>query len=133
MSMTDPIADFLTRIRNASRAKHTRVDIPASRVKGEIAKIMLKAGYIRDLKFVDDDKQGLLRVYLKYDRQGNSPAIEGMQRISKPGRRVYAKKDEVPRVMGGYGVVVLSTSHGILTGTQAKERGVGGEVLCQIW
>jgi small subunit ribosomal protein S8 len=133
MSMTDPIADLLTRIRNASRAKHARVDIPASRVKGEIAKIMLKAGYIRDLKFVDDDKQGLLRVYLKYDRMGNSPAIEGMQRISKPGRRVYAKKDEIPRVMGGYGVVVLSTSHGILTGTQAKERGVGGEVLCQIW
>lgn len=133
MSMTDPIADFLTRIRNASRAKHSRVDIPASRVKGEIAKIMLKAGYIRDLKFVDDDRQGLLRVYLKYDRKGNSPAIEGMQRISKPGRRVYAKKDEIPRVMGGYGVVVLSTSHGILTGTQARERGVGGEVLCQIW
>jgi len=133
MSMTDPIADFLTRIRNASRAKHSRVDIPASRVKGEIAKIMLKAGYIGDLKFVDDDKQGLLRVYLKYDRKGNAPAIEGMQRISKPGRRVYAKKDEIPRVMGGYGVVVLSTSHGILTGTQAKERGVGGEVLCQIW
>ena len=132
MSMTDPIADFLTRIRNASRAKHTRVDIPASRVKGEIAKIMLASGYVNDVKFVDDGKQGLLRIYLKYGRDA-LPVIEGMQRVSKPGRRVYAKKDEIPRVLGGYGVVVLSTSQGILTGNQAKEKGVGGEVLCQIW
>ena len=132
MSMTDPIADFLTRIRNASRAKHMRVDIPASRIKGEIAKIMLGAGYVQDVKFVDDGKQGLLRIYLKYGRDSN-PVIEGLQRVSKPGRRVYAKKGDIPRVLGGYGVVVLSTSQGILTGNQAKEKGVGGEVLCQIW
>jgi len=132
MSMTDPIADFLTRIRNATRAKHNRVDIPASRIKGAIAKIMLDSGYVKDVKFVDDDKQGLLRIYLKYGK-GANPVIEGMQRVSKPGRRVYAKKGEIPRVLGGYGVVVLSTSHGILTGNQAREKGIGGEVICQIW
>jgi len=132
MSMTDPIADFLTRIRNANRAKHNRVDIPASRIKGEIAKILLKSGYVTDVKFVDNGKQGLLRIYLKYDQE-TVPAIEGLQRVSKPGRRIYAKKDEIPRVLGGYGVVVLSTSRGILTGTQAKSEGIGGEVLCQIW
>ena len=132
MSMTDPIADFLTRIRNANRAKHNGVDIPASRIKGEIAKILLKSGYVTDVKFVDDGKQGLLRIYLKYDQE-TVPAIEGLQRVSKPGRRIYAKKDEIPRVLGGYGVVVLSTSRGILTGTQAKSEGIGGEVLCQIW
>ncbi len=130
--MTDPIADFLTRIRNATRAKHNRVDIPASRIKGAIAKIMLDSGYVKDVKFVDDDKQGLLRIYLKYGK-GANPVIEGMQRVSKPGRRVYAKKGEIPRVLGGYGVVVLSTSHGILTGNQAREKGIGGEVICQIW
>ena len=132
MSMTDPIADFLTRVRNASRAKHGRVDIPASRIKGEIAKILHASGYVKDVRFVDDGKQGLLRVYLKYDND-NAPVIEGLTRISKPGRRIYAKKGEIPRVLGGYGVVVLSTSQGILTGTQAKEKGVGGEVLCQVW
>lgn len=132
MSMTDPIADFLTRIRNAARAGHTRVDIPASRLKGEIAKILMDEGYIKDLKFVADEKQGLLRVYLKYDKD-NTPIIEGLRRISKPGHRVYAKKDEIPRVLGGYGVVVLSTSQGIITGSAAKRKGVGGEVLCTIW
>ena len=132
MSMTDPIADFLTRIRNASRAKHTRVDIPASRIKGEIAKIMLDSGYVRDVKFVEDGRQGLLRIYLKYTK-GTAPVIEGLQRVSKPGCRIYAKKDEIPRVLGGFGVVVLSTSHGVVTGHRAKEMGIGGEVLCQIW
>jgi small subunit ribosomal protein S8 len=132
MSMTDPIADFLTRIRNATRAKHARVDIPASRIKGEIAKILREQGYVNDVKFVEDGKQGLLRVYLKYN-EDSAPVIEGLQRVSKPGRRIYAKKGEIPRVLGGYGVVVLSTSQGILTGNEARQRGVGGEVLCQIW
>jgi small subunit ribosomal protein S8 len=132
MSMTDPIADLLTRIRNASRAKHNRVDIPASKIKGEIAKILLKSGYVEDVKFIEDGKQGLLRVYLKYNDERQS-AIEGLQRVSKPGRRVYAKRDEIPRVLGGYGIVVLSTSSGLLTGGQAQKKGVGGEVLCQIW
>jgi small subunit ribosomal protein S8 len=132
MSMTDPIADFLTRIRNAARAKHNRVEIPASRVKGEIAKILLHQGYVKDVKLVDDEKQGLLRVYLKYDTE-NAPAIEGLKRVSKPGRRVYVKREDIPRVMGGYGIAVLSTSRGILTGTEARKEGVGGEFLCQIW
>jgi small subunit ribosomal protein S8 len=132
MSMTDPIADFLTRIRNASRAKHARVDIPASRIKGEIAKILREQGYVRDVKFVEDGKQGLLRIYLKYN-ENSGPVIEGLQRISKPGRRIYSKKGEIPRVLGGYGLVVLSTSQGILSGHEARQRGVGGEVLCQIW
>lgn len=130
--MTDPIADFLTRIRNAARAKHNRVEIPASRVKGEIAKILLIQGYVKDVKLVDDEKQGLLRVYLKYDKE-NAPAIEGLKRVSKPGRRVYVKREDIPRVMGGYGIAVLSTSRGILTGTEARKEGVGGEFLCQIW
>ncbi len=130
--MTDPIADFLTRIRNATRAKHSRVEIPASRVKGEIAKILLHQGYVKDVKLVDDSRQGLLRVYLKYDKE-NTPAIEGLKRVSKPGRRVYVKREEIPRVMGGYGIAVLSTSRGILTGTEARKEGVGGEFLCQIW
>ena len=130
--MTDPIADFLTRIRNATRAKHTRVEIPASRVKGEIAKILLNQGYVKDVKLVDDSKQGLLRVYLKYDNE-NAPAIEGIKRISKPGRRIYVKREEIPRVMGGFGIAVLSTSRGILTGNEARQEGVGGELLCQIW
>jgi small subunit ribosomal protein S8 len=132
MSMTDPIADFLTRIRNASRAKHARVDIPASRIKGEIAKILREQGYVRDVKFVEDGKQGLLRIYLKYN-DDSGPVIEGLQSISKPGRRIYSKKGEIPRVLGGYGLVVLSTSQGILSGHEARQRGVGGEVLCQIW
>ncbi len=132
MSMTDPIADFLTRIRNASRAKHARVDIPASRIKGEIAKILREQGYVRDVKFVEDGKQGLLRIYLKYN-DDTGPVIEGLQRISKPGRRIYSTKGEIPRVLGGYGLVVLSTSQGILSGNEARQRGVGGEVLCQVW
>jgi len=132
MSMTDPIADFLTRIRNASRAKHTRVDIPASRIKGEIAKILREQGYVRDVKFVEDGKQGLLRIYLKYN-DDSGPVIEGLQRVSRPGRRIYSKKGEIPRVLGGYGLVVLSTSQGILSGHEARQRGVGGEVLCQVW
>ncbi len=132
MSMTDPIADFLTRIRNATRAKHARVDIPASRIKGEIAKILREQGYIKDVKFVEDGKQGLLRIYLKYN-EDSAPVIEGLQRVSTPGCRVYAKKGEIPRVLGGYGVVVLSTSHGVITGNEARTKGVGGEVICQIW
>ena len=132
MSMTDPIADFLTRIRNASRAKHARVEIPASRVKGEIAKILKTQGYVEDVKFVEDNKQGLLRVYLRYSKE-STPAIEGLKRVSKPGCRIYVKREEIPRVFGGYGIAVLSTSRGVLTGTEARKEGVGGEVLCHIW
>ena len=132
MSMTDPIADFLTRIRNASRAKHSRVEIPASRVKGEIAKILKTQGYVEDVKFVEDNKQGLLRVYLRYGKE-SQPAIEGLKRVSKPGCRIYVKREEIPRILGGYGIAVLSTSRGVLTGTEARKEGVGGEVLCHIW
>ena len=132
MSMTDPIADFLTRIRNASSAKHTRVEIPASRVKGEIAKILKTQGYVEDVKFVEDNKQGLLRVYLRYDKD-SKPALEGLKRVSTPGCRIYVKREEIPRILGGYGIAVLSTSRGVLTGTEARKEGVGGEVLCHIW
>jgi len=133
MSMSDPIADMLTRIRNAGRAGHKRVDIPASKLKLEIARILQKEKFIASYKFLDDDgAQGRIRVYLKYTPD-EEPVITGLQRVSKPGLRKYCGAQEVPRVFGGMGVSVLSTSRGIMTGREAKKMGVGGEILCSVW
>jgi small subunit ribosomal protein S8 len=130
--MTDPISDYLTRIRNASRASQKFVDVPASRVKAEISKILLESGFISGVKYIEDNKQGLLRIYLRYGKD-NSSVISGMQRVSKPSRRVYAPKKKLPRVLGGYGMAIVSTSQGILPDTECRKRGIGGEVLCEIW
>lgn len=132
MGMTDPIADYLTRVRNATRASQKFVDIPASRVKAEISKILLETGFIKGVKYIEDNKQGLLRVYLRYTKT-NESVIRGMQRVSKPSRRVYAPKKRLPRVLGGYGMAIVSTSQGILADTECRKRGIGGEVLCEIW
>jgi small subunit ribosomal protein S8 len=132
MSMTDPIADMLTRIRNAAHAKHRRVDVPSSKMKASIAKILQAEGYIAHSRVLEDEKQGVLRIFLKYD-DGRSSAFQGIERVSKPGRRVYVSQSEIPRVMGGYGTAILSTSQGLMTGVQARQKGVGGELLCQIW
>lgn len=130
--MTDPIADMLTRIRNGSKAKLEKVDIPSSKLKLEIAKILKDEGYIKNLKMVKDRRQGVIRVYLKYT-DDEAPVIQGLKRISKPGCRVYAGNDAIPKVMAGLGVAILSTPKGIQTGKQAKKDNVGGEVLCHVW
>lgn len=132
MSMTDPIADMLTRIRNAARAKHRRVDMPASKMKASIAKILQEEGYIQGARLIEDDKQGVLRIFLRYNDSRDS-IIKGIQRVSKPGRRVYVSHKSIPRVLGGYGVAILSTSHGLMTGLNARQKGIGGEVVCQVW
>lgn len=128
MNATDPIADMLTRIRNALMAKHREVKIPGSKMKNEIAKILKKEGYIRDYEFAEDGKQGVIKILLK-----EVPAIQGLKRVSKPGRRVYVKVKDIPRVKGGLGICILSTPVGILTGTEARKRNIGGEVLAYIW
>lgn len=130
--MTDPIADMLTRIRNSVLIKAEKVDIPASRLKVEIAKIMKEEGFIKSYKIIKDKKQGVLRITLKYT-QDNRPIVEGLKRISKPGRRVYVGRDEVPSVVGGMGIAVVTTPKGILTDRVCRREGVGGEVLCYIW
>ena len=130
--MTDPIADMLTRIRNASKAKLEKVDIPSSKLKLEIAKILKDEGYIKNLKMVKDRRQGVIRVYLKYTDE-EAPVIQGLKRVSRPGCRVYVGNDTIPKVMAGLGVAILSTPKGIQTGKQAKKDNVGGEVLCHIW
>ncbi|ADG81196.1 30S ribosomal protein S8 [Thermincola ferriacetica] len=132
MVMTDPIADFLTRIRNAVMVNHDKVEIPASKVKKAITEIFKEEGFIKDCEFIDDGKQGIIRIYLKYG-DNREKVITGLKRISKPGLRVYAKKDEIPRVLGGLGVAIISTSQGIMTDKQARKLGLGGEVLCYIW
>ncbi len=132
MTMTDPIADMLTRIRNALKARHVKVDIPSSKMKLEIAKILKEEGYIENFKSIEDGKQGILEVSLKYTKDG-LPAISGLQKVSRPGRRVYCDKSEIPDVLGGYGIAILSTSQGIMTGKQSRTKGIGGEVLCSIW
>lgn len=132
MSVTDPIADFLTCIRNAVQAKKRHVDIPSSKVKRAIAELMQKEHFIRGYKVIEDSKQNVLRIYLKY-AANESPVIQGIQRISTPGRRVYVGKDELPRVLGGLGTSVLSTTQGILTHKEARQAGLGGEVICYIW
>jgi small subunit ribosomal protein S8 len=132
VSMTDPLADMLTRIRNASMARHEKVDIPSSNIKTSIAKVLKNEGYIKNYKVIKDNKQGILRIYLKYGLK-NEPVIEGIKRVSKPGRRVYSPYNKIPRVRSGYGVMILSTSKGILTDREARKLKVGGELLCAVW
>ena len=132
MSMTDPIADMLTRIRNANRALLDKVDIPASRLKVEIAKILKAEGFIRAYKLIDDNRQGTLRVYLKLG-PGNERVIQGIRRVSRPGLRIYRKAMQIPNVMNGMGVSIVSTSHGLMSGRTARQRSLGGEVLCYVW
>lgn len=132
MSMSDPIADFLTRIRNAGMVYHDKVEIPASRVKKDIAELLKAEGFIKDVETIQDDKQGVLRLYLKYG-PNRERVITGLKRISRPGLRVYAKKDEIPKVLGGLGIAIISTSKGIMTDKQARKEGLGGEVVCYIW
>ncbi|HID97015.1 MAG TPA: 30S ribosomal protein S8 [Thermodesulfobacteriaceae bacterium] len=131
MSMTDPIADMLTRIRNGSKARHKRVDMPLSNLKLDIARRLLDNGYINNFRLIRDSKQGILRIYLRYHE--GRPVILGMKRISKPGRRVYAGKGKIPRIRGGLGMAIVSTSKGVMSDTQARDEGVGGEVLCVVW
>jgi small subunit ribosomal protein S8 len=132
MSMTDPIADMLTRIRNANLALLEKVDMPASRLKVELAKVLKAEGFIRGYRLIDDNRQGVLRVYLKF-APGNERVIQGLKRVSRPGLRVYRKTRQIPKVMSGLGVAILSTSQGLMTGKAARERSLGGEVLCYVW
>ncbi|MCL2057852.1 MAG: 30S ribosomal protein S8 [Oscillospiraceae bacterium] len=132
MQISDTIADMLTRIRNAGSAKHESVDIPASNIKKEIAYILLKEGYVKDVQLSSDDSQGNIRVILKYTANKKN-VITGIKRISKPGLRVYVKKDDLPKVLGGLGIAIISTSHGIMTDKVARKEGVGGEVLAFVW
>lgn len=132
MVMTDPIADFLTRIRNANMIYHSTVEIPASRLKKSLASILKEEGFIKDYEVIDDGKQGIIRIYLKYGAN-RERVLTGIKRISKPGLRVYARKDQVPRVLGGLGLAILSTSRGIMTDKQARKLGLGGEVICYVW
>ena len=132
MQITDAIADMLTRIRNASSAKHESVDVPASNLKRSIAQILLDEGYIKGFEEIDDGKQGILRITLKYTANKQN-VITGIRRISKPGLRVYASKDELPRVLGGLGIAIISTSKGVMTDKKARSEGVGGEVLAFVW
>lgn len=132
MSLTDPIANMLTVIRNGLMSKKIKIDVPFSNISQEVVAIFKREKFIKDFKFMDDKKQGLLRIYLRY-RSSGKPAIEGLRRISKPSLRIYVKKDRIPKVLGGLGVAVLSTSRGIVTNLQAKEMRTGGEVLCYIW
>jgi small subunit ribosomal protein S8 len=131
MTMTDPVSDFLTRIRNASGARHDAVDIPSSKLKVELARILKEEGYISNYSSVQDNKQGVIRIQLRYS-SGKNPVISSLERVSRPGCRVYARKTEIPSVLGGLGICVLSTSQGVFTGKQAEEKGLGGEVLCTI-
>jgi small subunit ribosomal protein S8 len=132
MSMTDPIADLLTRIRNAQSAKHDAVKVPASRMKTEIVKILRDEGYVDDFQVDQDSHQGTITIRLKY-LSGSDRVITGLQRVSSPGRRVYCGKDEIPKVLNGLGITIISTSKGIMTGSACRRQGVGGEVLCNVW
>ena len=132
MTMTDPIADLLTRIRNAIIARHDRVDVPSSRIKVAIVRILKDEGFIKNFKVSKDNKQGLIRVFLKYADQ-NAPVINGLERISRPGRRVYQRAAELEPVLSGLGVAILSTSSGVMTDREARRQNLGGEMLCQVW
>ncbi|WP_240377795.1 30S ribosomal protein S8 [Bacillus piscicola] len=132
MVVTDPIADMLTRIRNANTVRHEKLELPASNLKKELAEILKKEGFIRDVESIDDNKQGIIRIFLKYGVD-NERVITGLKRISKPGLRVYARADELPRVLGGLGIAVISTSKGVMTDKEARKQQVGGEVLAYIW
>ncbi len=131
MSMTDPIADLLTRIRNGSKARHEKVDMPSSNVKAGIAAILKEQGIINNFRVIKDDKQGILRIYLRYEN--GAPVFNDIQRVSKPGRRIYKRKTEIPTIKSGYGFAVISTSKGLMTDNGAREKGVGGEVLLSVW
>ncbi len=131
MSLTDPVADFLARIRNAIGARHQKVDVPASKLKAEIARILKEEGYISNFKLTEEEGHKVLRVYLKYGTN-NEAAISELRRVSRPGCRVYVKRNEIPRVLGGLGVNILTTPRGVMTGRQARKQGVGGEVLCEV-
>jgi small subunit ribosomal protein S8 len=132
MNLTDPVADFLTRIRNSIRARHQKLDVPASRLKAEIARILKDEGYIANYKAVEESGQKLLRVYLKYGAN-NEAAIRDLQRVSRPGCRVYVGRDEIRRVQGGLGISIMTTPKGVMTVRQARREGVGGEILCEVW
>ncbi len=133
MQITDPIADMLTRIRNASNAKHDTVDVPASNMKKAIAQILLDEGYIKNFQTINDGTQGVIRITLKYIQPGKEKAITGLKRVSKPGLRVYAGAEELPRVLRGLGIAIVSTSKGVMTDKKAREAHVGGEVLAFVW
>ena len=132
MSMTDPIADMLTRMRNALIASYSTVDIPSSRLKIDIAKVLKSEGFIKNFKVISDRKQGIMRIFLKYDEKGE-PILGGLKRVSKPGCRVYTKSDRIPQVLNGYGINILSTSKGVMTDAQARKTGIGGEIICSVW
>ena len=132
MNTTDPIADMLTRIRNANSAKHKTVDVPSSKMKTAIAEILFKEGYTKSFEIISNENQGIIRITLKYDEKGTR-VIDGIKRISKPGLRVYANKEELPKVLNGLGTAIISTSQGLKTDKEAREAGVGGEVLAYIW
>ena len=133
MTMTDPVADMLTRIRNANTAGHTTVDIPSSKMKQSIADILLKEGYIKGFNIIEDGKQNIIRVQMKYGVDNREKVISGLKKLSKPGLKVYAKSDEVPRVLGGLGIAIISTSKGVVSDKEARNLGVGGEVICYVW
>jgi small subunit ribosomal protein S8 len=132
MSVTDPIADMLTRIRNANMVSQEKVDVPASKLKQEIARILKEEGFIKNYKYIEDRKQGIIRVYLKYS-PNKEKIIQGLKRVSKSSLRIYAPREKIPRVSGGMGIAIISTSKGIMTGKQCRQARVGGEVLCYIW
>ena len=132
MAMTDPIADFLTRIRNANMVKHESVEVPASKMKKNIAEILKNEGFVRDVEYIEDDKQGIIRVFLKYGKN-NERVISGIRRISKPGLRSYVKADEVPKVLNGLGIAIVSTSEGVMTDKDALAKKIGGEVVAYVW
>jgi small subunit ribosomal protein S8 len=132
MNLTDPVADFLARLRNALRSRQPKVDVPASKLKLEIARILKEEGYIANFKVTDEEGKRVLRVYLKYGANNDSP-ISSLERVSRPGCRVYVGRNEIPRVLGGLGINILTTPRGVMTGRQARKQGVGGEILCQVW
>ncbi|HSO71907.1 MAG TPA: 30S ribosomal protein S8 [Thermodesulfobacteriota bacterium] len=132
MGMTDPVADMLTRVRNASGAKFAKVDIPSSKLKVQIARIFKDEGYIKNFKVIKDNRQGILRIYLRYDEK-NRGVIQRLVRVSRPSRRVYSGNDAIPKVLNGLGISILSTSKGILTDREARKQGVGGEIMCSLW
>lgn len=132
MVMTDPIADFLTRLRNANQARHESLEAPASKIKKDIANILKREGFIKDVEYMEDDKQGVIRVFLKYGKD-NERVITGLKRISKPGLRVYAKAGEVPKVLNGLGIAIVSTSEGVITDKEARAKNIGGEIIAYVW
>lgn len=132
MVMTDPIADFLTRIRNANQAKHEVLEVPASNIKKGIAEILKREGFVKNVEIIEDDKQGIIRVFLKYGTNGER-VITNLNRVSKPGLRVYKKREDLPKVLNGLGIAILSTSEGLLTDKEARQKNVGGEVIAYVW